>query len=124
MKSFGKWSCLLCMMERVKILESCKLDEEQERKKTINSRSEIYGGCRHRTRFHRYTRNIYMPSTDEGGNPERVKSGSGNNTQDSQEIKFLGRVVKYCQTTSRVLSASVELYARAHFLCTKHKIYV
>ena len=44
---------------------------KDEPDKLINSRSEIYGACRHKTRFHRYTKNG-LPSTDEGDTPERA----------------------------------------------------
>ena len=42
MKSFGKRNCKLCMKERMAILNMW--DNEPE--KLINSRSEIFGGCR------------------------------------------------------------------------------
>ena len=38
---------------------------------SINSNSEIYGACRHRPKFHRYT--CCSPSADEGQSPERGK---------------------------------------------------
>jgi len=66
-KSFGKLSCSLCMKERLSILKMGK----DEPDKLINSWSEIYGACRHKTRFHRYTKNR-LPSTDEGDTPERA----------------------------------------------------
>ena len=66
-KSFGKMSCSLCMKERVEILKASKKQPRQ----LINSRNEIYGACRHKTKFHRFTRNE-KPSTDDGVNPERV----------------------------------------------------
>jgi hypothetical protein len=53
MKTFGKLHCTLCMQERLLIL---KLGKENKGK-IINTRSEFFGGCRHRTRFHRYTMN-------------------------------------------------------------------
>ena len=59
-KSFGKLNCSLCMVERLKILEKSKTDREN----LINSCGEIYGACRHRPKFHRYTMNI--PSTEDG----------------------------------------------------------
>jgi len=41
--------------------------------KLINSNSELFGGCRHKTRFHRYTMNgDIQSSTDDGLVPERV----------------------------------------------------
>ena len=64
MKSFGKRNCKLCMKERMAILEMI----EKNPKKLINSRSELYGGCRHNTAFHRYDicSPVEHPSTDEG----------------------------------------------------------
>ena len=48
----------------------------------INSKSEIYGGCRHRTRFHRFTMNSPNElSTDDAVSAERVTesaNGSSN----------------------------------------------
>jgi hypothetical protein len=61
MKTYGTNHCALCMKERMAILEQWKKDKS----KLINSKSEIYGACRHRTRFHRLIRNI-PPSTDDG----------------------------------------------------------
>lgn len=49
MKSFGQLDCRLCMAERLKILGVVKNGD-----KIINSRSEIYGGCRHKKRFHSF----------------------------------------------------------------------
>ena len=43
----------------------------------INNNSEIYGSCRHKTRFHRFTRN--NTGTDESGN-RRKSHGSENRT--------------------------------------------
>ena len=72
MKSFGKRSCKLCMKERMAILNMWETEPE----KLINSRSEIFGGCRHKTRFHRYQhRPTEQPSTDDRVNPERVMFG-------------------------------------------------
>jgi hypothetical protein len=49
MKTYGTNYCILCMEERCANLEQWKKDKN----KLINNRSELYGGCRHRTRFHR-----------------------------------------------------------------------
>ena len=61
------------MKERMAILDVL----ENHPGKIMNSRSEIFGGCRHVTRFHRYlvNRPLEHPSTDDGSNPERVKFG-------------------------------------------------
>ena len=60
MRSFGKLNCGLCMKERIKILHLSRNDPG----KLINSNSEIYGACRHKTKFHRYYTNL-QTSTDE-----------------------------------------------------------
>jgi hypothetical protein len=45
------------------------LDKSRNDKENlINSCGEIYGACRHKSRFHRYIMNI--TSTDDGSNPE------------------------------------------------------
>ena len=51
---------------------------KKEPKKLINTRSEIYGGCRHKTKFHRYVTNGKI-STDEGLSPEKSQA-LGNTT--------------------------------------------
>ena len=38
---------------------------------SINTNSEIYGACRHRPKFHRFT--CCPPSTDEGRSPEKCE---------------------------------------------------
>jgi len=68
MKSFGTLKCSLCMRERLEILKK----SQKEQDKLINTCGEIYGACRHKTRFHRYTQNINITSTDDGDTPERV----------------------------------------------------
>ena len=67
MKMFGKLSCRLCMKEKIHILnEVCT-----KPKSTINRRNKLYGACRHKTRFHRYT--SYTISADEElFSPKRV----------------------------------------------------
>ena len=61
MKTFRQLNCRLCMRERLEILKMGK----KEPRKLINSRSEIYGACRHKPRFHRYFMNG-PTSADEG----------------------------------------------------------
>ena len=50
METFKQLNCSLCMKERLTILKMLKKDP----KKLVNSRSEICGACRHRTKFHRH----------------------------------------------------------------------
>ena len=59
MKSFGKRTCVLCMKERLEILKRSKENPEQ----LINSRGEIYGACRHKTKFHRFKSSNTKAST-------------------------------------------------------------
>ena len=57
------------MKERTEILKASYNQECT----LINNNSEIYGSCRHKTRFHRFTRN--NTGTDESGN-RRKSHGS------------------------------------------------
>ena len=75
MKSFGQLNCNLCMKERTTILKVAKEEKLLGRSILINSKSEIYGACRHKTKFHRYHVNE-VTSADEGNNPERVKGNA------------------------------------------------
>ena len=59
-KSFGKSNCALCMKERLEIMKAMK----NQPTRLINSSKELYGACRHRPVFHRYTN--YTTSADEG----------------------------------------------------------
>jgi hypothetical protein len=60
------------MQERVEIL--CTIHQEEWR--IINHCNEIYGACRHKTRFHRFLKeehtNVKNTSTDEGDKPEKI----------------------------------------------------
>ena len=71
MKSFGTHSCTLCMQERIEILKQDRKDPNS----LINSNTEIYGACRHKTRFHRYLmdNSNHTYSTDDGQIPEKVE---------------------------------------------------
>ena len=51
-KSFGKSTCRLCMKERMTILALSK----DKNVRLINSCSEIYGACRHKPTFHRFSK--------------------------------------------------------------------
>ena len=50
MKSFGTNLCKFCIKERIEILNRTYKDKGN----LINSNSEIYGACKHKSRFHRY----------------------------------------------------------------------
>ena len=57
--SFGTAHCQLCNRERLEILKRSKKDPNN----LINSCNEIFGACRHQTRFHKYVK--ADTSTDE-----------------------------------------------------------
>ena len=57
--SFGSPHCQLCNQERLAILKRSKKDPTN----LINSCNEIFGACRHVSKFHKYV--IADPSTDE-----------------------------------------------------------
>jgi len=87
MKTFGQNSCSLCMSERCLIWEHYKKD----RTKLINSKSELFGACRHKTKFHRLTRNK-STSTDDGAKPEKVSASTTATTIANQLSKAAGRL--------------------------------
>ena len=81
-KSFGKLNCSLCMKERLLILKA--LGDKKE-KRLINSNNELYGACRHKSKFHRYT-NTTNSNTDDGINPERgIEISVGSPSLSSQD---------------------------------------
>jgi hypothetical protein len=77
------------MHERNEILRTIR----QEEWKIMNNCNEIYGACRHKTRFHRFLKehsNVKNTSTDEGNKPEKVYKKYENrdglsDSDDSQE---------------------------------------
>jgi hypothetical protein len=66
-KSFGTQHCILCNKERLAIFKQFKKDPQS----LINSCGEIYGGCLHKPKFHRYSNK--QTSTDESKMDEKVK---------------------------------------------------
>ena len=62
-KTFGKSCCSLCIKERLIILDRLRRDPSN----LINKNSEIYGSCRHKPCFHRFT-----SSTEDARNAERA----------------------------------------------------
>ena len=71
MESFGTLKCTICMKERRIILDR----HNRSPNELINSRTEIYGACRHNPNFHRYC----VPataSTDDRLISERINPNS------------------------------------------------
>jgi len=79
LKTFGTLECSLCMRERIEILRVINQKAGGEGEwKIINTNNEIFGACRHKTRFHRFlkeTSNVKSTRTDEGSVPERGSIG-------------------------------------------------
>jgi hypothetical protein len=77
------------MRKRIEIL--CMI--RQEEWKIINNCNEIYGACRHKTRFHSFLKehtNVKNTSTDEGNKPEKVyKYGDCDGLSDSDDSQEL-----------------------------------
>lgn len=73
-KSFNKFSCQLCTKERLEIMKRTFKNP----KSTINSCGEIFGACKHKTKFHRFVKLTVFcekcTSTDEGVTQKGVKS--------------------------------------------------
>ena len=75
------------MKERCCILDSHKKDST----KLINSRSEIFGACRHKTKFHRLARNK-TTSTDDGAKPEKVSASTTATTIANKLSRAAGKI--------------------------------
>ena len=80
-KSFGTKNCVLCMKERTTILK-CMYETPNL---LINNNSEIYGSCRHKPRFHRFS----PPSTGTDESYEGRKSSSHNSPTPENSEKTL-----------------------------------
>ena len=60
----------------------------------INSCYEIFGACRHKTRFHRFLKekqSVKSTSTDEGVKPERVDRMDGKRKGDKKKSPWPAR---------------------------------
>ena len=85
------------MAERRAIYEAIKKEKKTNRIQLINSSNEIYGACRHRTRFHRYI-NVTESNADE----EQTSSENGFLEKSDNLIseKTKTGLVQYCQPVS------------------------
>jgi hypothetical protein len=85
-KTFNTRACKLCARERLEIIKFSKTNPT----KLINSCNEIYGSCRHRTRFHRFYTKIQdkNASTDESDKDKRVTTPSSTTSNDTQTSTF------------------------------------
>jgi len=78
-KTFGTLECSLCMRERIEILHIINQEKDGGSQwKIINTNNEIFGACRHKTKFHRFFKemsHVKSTRTDEGSAPERGSIG-------------------------------------------------
>ena len=90
MKKFGTVNCGLCMKERLAILSAMRDDRLNNTKLLINASGELYGACRHRTRFHRFLKNVIPPSADEGqSSPEKSEDEDTESLPNRQPLRAL-----------------------------------
>ena len=82
MKSFGRYNCRLCMQERLEIYKASRQDSANSEESIINSATESYGACRHKTKFHRYSL-LLNPSADDG--PSSPEKSLGEDDSDDGE---------------------------------------
>ena len=96
MKMFGKLDCSLCIRERIEISKAQQLEEAY----LINSCCEMFGACRHKTKFHRFLKEkqgVKSTSTDEGIKPERVDNKMDGKVRD--ESGKSSRPARVCNVT-------------------------
>ena len=78
MKSACTLSCKLCMVERKEIAKRWRTDK----KSLINDRSEMFGSCKCKTRFHRFILDDNA-GTDDEFNSERDDTSINSNISES-----------------------------------------
>ena len=94
-KSFAKLKCSLCMKERLEILKA--LGDNSE-KRLINSNNELYGACRHKSKFHMFTTTTNS-STDDGLNPEKgIKFSVDHSSYSQESTNSTNRACMYINT--------------------------
>jgi hypothetical protein len=107
-KTFGTKSCALCAKERIEILKIARESPHL----AINSCNEIYGGCRHKPKFHRYQPDKTEPSTDDPKAGERVASSSSSVDSPSANSS-LPSEVSYITPSNSTLKSGDSLAASA-----------
>ena len=92
-KSFRKLTCNICMKERLQILTHLR----KYPKLTINSNYELYGACRHKTKFHRYENSIFISADESHQGSKRIDETSNGNLT-SQCIKCTSSISTYSES--------------------------
>jgi len=94
-KSFGTRECQLCSREKIEIIKWSRKEPET----LINTCSEIYGGCRHKPKFHRYREEVKTNSADEHIERERVNLSSNNSTSSGAGTVEKENQPSFCEAT-------------------------
>ena len=58
-------------------------ERKEDTQNLINSSNKMYGACRHKTKFHRYTNSQTCSADDGRTSPEKSVSGSASNNDTS-----------------------------------------
>ena len=81
------------MKERLQILTHLR----KYPKLTINSNHELYGACRHKTKFHRYENSIFISADESHQGSKRIDETSNGNLT-SQCIKCTSSISTYSES--------------------------
>ena len=73
-KTFRNLNCSLCTRERLEIYKAMKHEKVNNTNFLINSSNELYGGCRHNPKFHRFCY-VCPKSADEAIAAEKLENG-------------------------------------------------
>ena len=98
MKTFGKVTCRLCMQERLEIHKALLTEKKNKTFQLINSAHELYGACRHKTRFHRFE-SLQSPSADE----EQTRSENSMERKNNSTAPLLHKnswMSQFCEPVS------------------------
>ena len=99
------------MNERIAILNNIRKSRELKINLSINSNSEVYGACRHRPKFHRYT--CCPTSADEGRSPERSEMECSNANPSVQLADITNLPV--CQLVDEFSNKSVSTDSESRY---------
>ena len=72
-KTFKNLNCSLCTRERLEIYKAMKLNKKNNTNFLINTLNELYGGCRHVPKFHRFCH--ICPKRADEAKAEKLENG-------------------------------------------------
>ena len=97
-KTYGTTYCTLCAKERIAIIRHKSEKENQ----VINTNNEIYGACRHKPKFHRYS--TTGDSTDDSIRMKESKNKTGKHGKKRNLQKCKSRKTVAPNVLSQVLA--------------------